>query len=74
MFLPFLSSFKIALSSKLPIYYFSQVIMPSLVLLTSLIRKEIMAKPRLKNKANKSGKEEDLKAYKKTTKSSSQTK
>ena len=39
--------------------------MPSLVLLTSLIRKEIMARPRLKNKANKSGKEEDLKAYKK---------
>ena len=33
--------------------------------LTSLIRKEIMTRPRLKNKANKSGVEEDLKAYKK---------
>ena len=33
--------------------------------LTSLIRKEIMTRSRLKNKANKSGKEEDLKAYKK---------
>ena len=33
--------------------------------LTSLIRKEIMARSRLENKANKSGKEEDLKAYKK---------
>ena len=32
--------------------------------LTSLIRKEIMTRSRLKNKANKSGKEEDLKAYK----------
>ena len=31
----------------------------------SLIRREIMTRPRLKNKANKSGKEEDLKAYKK---------
>ena len=33
--------------------------------ITSLIRKEIMIRSRLKNKANKSGKEEDLKAYKK---------
>ena len=33
--------------------------------ITSLIRKEIMTRSRLKNKANKSGKEEDLKAYKK---------
>ena len=33
--------------------------------LTSLIRKEIKTRSRLKNKANKSGKEEDLKAYKK---------
>ena len=33
--------------------------------LTFLIRKEIMTWSRLKNKANKSGKEEDLKAYKK---------
>ena len=33
--------------------------------LTSLIRKEIMTRSRLKNKANKSGKKEDLKAYKK---------
>ena len=33
--------------------------------LTSLIRKEIMVRSRLKDKANKSGKEEDLKAYKK---------
>ena len=33
--------------------------------LTSLIRKKIMTRSRLKNKANKSGKEEDLKAYKK---------
>ena len=31
---------------------------------TSLIGKEIMTRSRLKNKANKSGKEEDLKAYK----------
>ena len=29
MFIPFISSFKITLSSKLPVYYFSQVIMPS---------------------------------------------
>ena len=29
MFISFISSLKIALSSKLPIYYFSQVIMPS---------------------------------------------
>ena len=33
--------------------------------LTSLIRNEIMAMSRLKNKTNKSEKEEDLKAYKK---------
>ena len=33
--------------------------------ITSLIRKEIMTRSRLKNKANNSGKEEDLKAYKK---------
>ena len=33
--------------------------------ITSLIRKEIMTRSRLKSKANKSGKEEDLKAYKK---------
>ena len=33
--------------------------------ITSLIRKKIMTRPRLKNKASKSGKEEDLKAYKK---------
>ena len=33
--------------------------------ITSLIRKEIMTRSRLKNKANKSGKEEDLKACKK---------
>ena len=33
--------------------------------LTFLIRKEIMTRSRLKNKANKSGKEKDLKAYKK---------
>ena len=33
--------------------------------LTSLIRKEIMTRSSLKSKANKSGKEEDLKAYKK---------
>ena len=33
--------------------------------LTSLIKKEIMTRSRLKNKTNKSGKEEDLKAYKK---------
>ena len=32
--------------------------------LTSLVRKEIMTSSRLKNKAKKSGKEEDLKAYK----------
>ena len=32
--------------------------------LTSLIKKEIMTRSRLKNKTNKSGKEEDLKAYK----------
>ena len=32
IFIPFISSFKITLSSKLPMYYFSQVIMPSLVL------------------------------------------
>ena len=32
--------------------------------LTSYIRKEIMTRSRLKNKANKIGKEEDLKAYK----------
>ena len=34
-------------------------------LVSSLIRKEIMTRSRLKNKANKSGKEEDLKSYKK---------
>ena len=33
MFIPFISSFKITLSSKLPMYYFSQVIMPSFILL-----------------------------------------
>ena len=33
--------------------------------MTFLIRKEIMTRSRLKNKANKSGKEEDLKTYKK---------
>ena len=33
--------------------------------ITSLIRKDIMTRSKLKNKANKSGKEEDLKAYKK---------
>ena len=33
MFIPFTSSFKITLPSKLPKYYFSQVIMPYLVLL-----------------------------------------
>ena len=33
--------------------------------ITSLIRKEIMTRSRLKNKANKSRKKEDLKAYKK---------
>ena len=33
--------------------------------LTSLIKKEIMTRSRLKNKANKSWKEENLKAYKK---------
>ena len=33
--------------------------------LASLIRKEIMTRSRFKNKANKRGKEEDLKAYKK---------
>ena len=33
--------------------------------LTSLIRKETKARSRLKNKANKNGKKEDLKAYKK---------
>ena len=32
--------------------------------ITSLIRKEIMTRSRIKNKANKSGKEEDLIAYK----------
>ena len=32
--------------------------------ITSLISKEIMTRSRLKNKANKSGKKEDLKAYK----------
>ena len=32
MFIPFISSFKITLSSKLPMYYFSQVIMSSLAL------------------------------------------
>ena len=32
--------------------------------ITSLIKKEIVARSRLKNKANKKGKEEDLKGYK----------
>ena len=32
MFIPFISTFKIILRSKLPVYYFSQVIIPSLVL------------------------------------------
>ena len=33
MFIPFISNFKITLSSNLSMYYFSQVIMPSIVLL-----------------------------------------
>ena len=33
--------------------------------ITSLIRKEVMTRSRLKNKANKGGKEEDLRVYKK---------